>query len=230
MTYVVAIESTTGVWEEPARGEIPAYQRIGRPRKRPPNLPKTKSVAQIAHELPEEAWKGITWREGTKGELRGRFAALMVQPSYKYENGKIDQKPVWLLIEWQEEEQYKFWFSNLGRNTSLRQLVRLANIRCWVEQNYREMKKELGMDHYEGRGWQGWHHHITMTMIAYGFLVLEMLRGKKNFWGTLPQVRNEIQMLLSTRTGICRLCGSRIQDPAILDGYNVLNVVILGKY
>lgn len=180
--YVVGIDSTTGVWEEPVSGEIPPYKGVGRPRKRPPNLPRTKTVAQVARELPADSWKTVTWREGTKGELKSRFAILKVQPSHQHEDGKIDQKMVWLLVEWQEGEQYKFWFSNLDEGVSLRQLVRLAKIRWWVEQNYREMKEELGMDHYEGRGWQGWHHHITMTMIAYGFLVLEMLRGKKNFW------------------------------------------------
>jgi len=70
---------------------------------------------------------------------------------------------VWLLAEWPEGEEHptKFWFSNLGERTTIRQLVRLAKIRWSVEQNYREMKKELGMDHYEGRTWQGWHHHIN---------------------------------------------------------------------
>jgi SRSO17 transposase len=187
--YVVGVDATTGVWERPISGEIPTYQGTGRPRKRPPNLPKTKSVVEMVQDLPADAWQTITWRERTKGKLQSRFTALRVQPSYKYENGKIDQKVVWLLAEWPKGEAcpVKFWFSNLGEDITLKQLVRLAKIRWWVEQNYREMKKELGMDHYEGRTWRGWHHHITMIMIAFGFLVVEMLRGKKNFWVDPPE-------------------------------------------
>jgi SRSO17 transposase len=104
-------------------------------------------------ELPEKTWKVVNWRQGTKGQLKSQFAAIRVQPSYKYENGKIDQKQLWLLAEWPEGETTptKFWFSNLEQEASLQQLVRFAKIRWWIEQNYWEMKKELGMDHFEGQ-------------------------------------------------------------------------------
>ena len=90
----------------------------------------------------------------------------------------------WLLIEWPAEqtEPCKLWFSSLLPQAGLRRLVRLAKIRWRVEQNYQQQKEELGLDHYEGRGFMGWHHHVTINMIAYGFLVLEMLRNKKNYW------------------------------------------------
>lgn len=117
LDYVVGVESGTGVWEEPVSGGIPPYRGIGRPRKRPANLPKTRSVARMAEELPAEAWKTVIWREGTKGELQGRFTARRVQPSHGHEDGKTDQKSVWLLAEWPEGEERptRFWWTGTCR-------------------------------------------------------------------------------------------------------------------
>lgn len=120
--------------------------------------------------------------------MTSRFACLRVQPSHGWTQGKADQPLVWLLVEWPEGEEKptKFWLSNLDESTSLVQLVRLAKIRWWVEQNYQQMKDELGLDHYEGRTWRGWHHHVTLTMIAFCFLVAENFTRKKNFWTWMP--------------------------------------------
>jgi SRSO17 transposase len=89
---------------------------------------------------------------------------------------------VWLLIEWPREAEAptKYWLSNLPEGISLRRLVRWAKLRWRVEQNYQQLKEELGMDHYEGRGWQGWHHHVTLVCLAYAFQLLERQRLKKN--------------------------------------------------
>jgi len=91
---------------------------------------------------------------------------------------------------------------------SLRRLVRLAKCRWKIEQDYQQLKEELGLDHYEGRNWQGWHHHVTLVMMAHAFLTLETQRSKKTSGWTLPRTRREIQYLLCTWTGECCYCGA----------------------
>lgn len=182
LPYVVEIESRTIVFDEPdVRG-----RKKGRPKK---NTKKEKrkilSVKEFAKNLPSWRFKTIRWREGSKGRMVSRFAAIRVQPAHGHSEKDTKLPPrQWLLIEWpaKQEEPSKFWFSSLLPQVGLRRLVRLAKIRWWVEQNYQQQKEELGLDHYEGRGFLGWHHHVTMNMIAYGFLVLETLRNKKNYW------------------------------------------------
>jgi SRSO17 transposase len=159
----------------------------------------------VARLLPEDTWEDITWRAGTKGPMRGRFAAIRVQPAIGYFNGKATEPVGWLLIEWPrpEPEPIKYWFSNLPQTVTLQELVYWAKIRWWIEQNYQQLKDELGLDHFEGRSWAGWHHHVTLTMIAFAFLVLEGFRSKKNYWvdpptrqkGTPTHAHNETWLL-----------------------------------
>jgi SRSO17 transposase len=177
------------------------------------NKPKTVSLKDFAMALLSWKYKTIRWREGSKGGMVSRFAAVRVQPAHGY-NKKDNKLPPrqWLLIEWSTDqaEPCKFWFSNLLPQAGLRRLVRLAKIRWRVEQNYQQQKEELGLDHYEGRGFIGWHHHVTINMIAYGFLVFETLRNKKISGLTLPRIRRMLQKLLATWTGICPTCGRRV--------------------
>jgi len=111
-----------------------------------------------------------------------------VQPSHGHVHGRVTEPIEWLLIEWPEEAPgpTKFWLSNLPEDTALRDLVYWAKIRWWVEQNYQQLKEEIGLDHFEGRSWAGWHHHVTLVMVAFDFLVLEGFRNKKNFWVDPP--------------------------------------------
>ena len=97
--------------------------------------------------------------------------------------GTATQK-LWLLVEWPESEKepIKYFFCDLPETYTLRRLVRLAKCRWKIEQDYQQLKEELGLDHYEGRSWIGWHHHTTLVMMAHAFLTLETLRRKKNFW------------------------------------------------
>ena len=115
--------------------------------------------------------------------IRDRFAAWRVRPAHKLSAGKEPLGACWLVAEWPEgeAEPTKFFFSNLPEATSLRSLVRAAKGRWWVEHSYKEMKDELGLDHFEGRSWRGWQHHVTLVMLAYAFLVLRrrQRRGKK---------------------------------------------------
>jgi SRSO17 transposase len=105
-----------------------------------------------------------------------------VQPAHGHVRDEPELAQLWLLIEWPREAEAptKYWLSNLPEGISLRRLVRWAKLRWRVEQNYQQLKEELGMDHYEGRGWQGWHHHVTLVSLAYAFLLLERQRLKKN--------------------------------------------------
>jgi len=181
LLYLTEVEARTIVFEEPEEKQ----KMRGRPKKA---KRKTVSVQELALSLPTWKYKTIRWREGTKKMLVSRFAAVRVNPAH--EDNKIPMPPrQWLMIEWprHQKEPCKYWFSNLLPQAGLRRLVRLAKIRWRVEQNYQQQKQELGLDHYEGRGYLGWHHHVTMNMVAYGFLLLETLRHKKNFWVDPPE-------------------------------------------
>ncbi len=187
LRYVVGVESTTGVWtRRPRRYRHPAAGR-GRPATRwDYGGQRPRSVLDVAQALPAAAYRRVTWREGSKGKLASRFARVRVWPAHGYWEGKPPEDEQWLLIEWPADaaEPTKYWLATIPRRTSLVQLVRLAKARWRVEQDYQQLKDELGLDHFEGRSWLGWHHHVTMTMVAYGFLVREQLRrragGKKN--------------------------------------------------
>jgi len=171
-----------GVWLEPPQPTLLQPRRMGRPptawhygEQRPLSV---KAVAQQA-----KGWKTIGWREGTQGRLQSRFWAGRVQPSHGFHEGQPPHKEVWLL-EWPESEKepIKYFFCDLPADYSLRRLVRLAKCRWKIEQDYQQLKEELGLDHYEGRSWQAWHHHVTLAMMAHAFLTLETLRSKKNYW------------------------------------------------
>jgi SRSO17 transposase len=137
-----------------------------------------QSAKALAQGLPAAAWQEVAWREGTTAEpLRGRFARLRVRPSHDDRRRSEPWPEVWLMIEWPEgdSEPSKYWLSNLPANTSLNRLVYLAKLRWLIERDYRELKQELGLGHYEGRGWRGFHHHAALCIAAYGFLLKERI-------------------------------------------------------
>ncbi len=181
LSYVVGIQKSTGLWA-PGTGPLPpeAGRRRGRPAKRlrRPEGQAPVSAKELATSLEAEAWREVSWREGTTAEpLRGRFAALRVRPSHRDRLRSEPWPEVWLLIEWPEEEDEptKYWLSNLPETTSLELLVYLAKLRWLIERDYRELKQEVGLGHYEGRGWRGFHHHAALAISAYGFLLKERL-------------------------------------------------------
>ena len=189
LDYGVQVEGGLTAWREDPHPAQPLMQRDGKtPRKRfyAKELPPVRTLREIARELPSQNWQEITWREGTKGPLCSRFARVKVWMANGLIQGKTLAVPSEeLLIEWPEksEEPLKFWLSSLPpEQTPFRDLVRKAKGRFRVEQDYREMKRELGLDHFEGRSWQGWNHHVTLVALAYAFLTLERLGNKKNFW------------------------------------------------
>lgn len=123
----------------------------------------------------------VTWREGTKGKLSGRFAWLRVWPGSGWATGECSgAESVWLLIEEQADGQIKYALSNLPKRTSRIRAVRWWKSRWPVEQGYQQMKEELGLDHHEGRSWRGFHHHACLVMLAFGFLALEREREERD--------------------------------------------------
>ena len=185
LPYCVQVAASVKGWTM-APPPSPSYAGRGRPRRRPPDdeIPASRDVPTLAAALPATVWRTITWRAGTKGPLRSRFAAAAFWPAHGVSSrGPLPTTPVQLLIEWptSTEAPIKYWLASLGDEAlGLRRLVRLAKGRWRIEQDYRELKDELGLDHFEGRSWPGWHHHVTLASMAYAFLVFETLRGKKN--------------------------------------------------
>jgi len=181
MTYVMGVQSTITVWkpgEEPK--PAPPYQGMGRPPKllRRDRKHQPISAKNLALSLPADSWKKVNWRQGVNRKLQSRFAAVQVRPAHR-DYWQAEPHPAeWLLMEWPagESEPTKYWLSTLPANISLKQLVRLAKHRWIIERDYEELKQELGLGHYEGRGWRGFHHHATLCIAAYGFLVAERNR------------------------------------------------------
>jgi SRSO17 transposase len=126
----------------------------------------------------QKRFRTVTWREGSHGPLTSRFWAKRLQTAHGWNHGQAPGKEVWLLVEWpaQEPEPVKYYLCDLPKKRSLRQLVAMARGRWRVEQDYQQMKEELGLDHFEGRSWTGWHHHVTMVMLAHLFLRREQQR------------------------------------------------------
>ncbi len=121
----------------------------------------------------------VTWREGTKGPMAGRFAWLRVWPAHGWATGDCaHEEPLWLLVEEQPDGTLKYAFSNLPTDPTRLRAVRLWRERWKIEQGYQQMKEELGLDHFEGRSWRGFHHHAALVMLAFGFLALEQRRAK----------------------------------------------------
>jgi SRSO17 transposase len=184
LRYVAEVEHTLVAWMQPQRRDAPVRRKSQQGRPRVPkyrDAPVPQSLKTIALALPRSAWRKVTWREGTKGKMSSRFARLRVQPAHGWQEGREELPVVWLLLEWPEEAKAptKYWLSDLPEDTTRRTLVRWAKSRWAVEMNYRELKDHLGLDHFEGRGWAGWHHHVTMVMLAFAFVLSERLRRRK---------------------------------------------------
>lgn len=180
LDYAVAVRETTGVWwgeHQPA--PMPAQSR-GRARTRLKRDAEHRpiSVLELARQLPAKSWRTLSWREGTNDTLRSHFARVRVRAA----SGNRAREEEWLLIEWPltEDKPVHYWLSTLPEKTSFKELVANAMGRWMIERDYQELKSELGLSHYEGRNWRGFHHHATLCIAAYGFLMLERLSGKKN--------------------------------------------------
>jgi SRSO17 transposase len=188
LSYVMAVEPATAVWTEDPFRPLPPPKSRGRPRKHvpPDQRPPPQDLPTVAQQLPASAWQNVAWREGSRGMQRSRFARIKVWAAHGWRSRKpAERVPEWLLIEWPtgEKQPIKYWLAQLPHPTpGLRRLVRIAHARWRIELDYRELKEELGLDHFEGRHWLGWHHHVTLVTLAYAFLRAEQARLKKNDW------------------------------------------------
>jgi SRSO17 transposase len=195
VSYVAGIQPKILVWPSgvgPKRRGKP-LNNTGR-RDEPDLIP----VKQLVRDLPKRAWRTIRWREGSADWLSSRFARVRVRVGHSQLMPELLAQE-WLLIEWPpgEAAPTKYWLSTLPENVGFRQLVDFAKLRWRIERDYQELKQEVGLGHYEGRGWRGFHHHATMCIAAYGFLISER--------ETIPPSRPRSTTLFPT--------------PALPDGY-----------
>ena len=132
------------------------------------------AIEELALQLPREQWQTVCWREGSRGEQPSRFAAVRVQTAERHVHGVPPSQEVWRVMQWPKGEKTptKYALSSLPTTTPLKHLVRLWKLRWRVERDYPEMKNEVGLDHFEGQTWRGFHHHATLCMVAHGFLAL----------------------------------------------------------
>ncbi len=179
LLWAVGILSTQHVY--PVDVEIDAPHALGRPRKYPRGDAATRSAKDTIESLGSKAFRSVTWRHGTKGPLRARFAAVRVRVADAPRQSRGVHPPgaeVWLVCE-QRTNERKYYLSNYPARTSLRQLASLIKARWSCEQAHQQMKEELGLDHFEGRSWHGLHHHTVLTMISFAFLQHLRLRENK---------------------------------------------------
>ena len=192
LTYVMGVTGSVTVWppgREPlppaahsGRGVVPTRLRLGQARHQRP-----QSIKELALELAPSQWQTIEWREGSNITLRSRFARVRVRAAHRDHQRTQRRAEEWLLIEWPEghKEPRKYWLSTLGQDVPLQRMVFEAKMRWRIERDYQDLKQEVGLGQFEGRGWRGFHHHASLSIAAYGFLMEQQLRhpdgaGKKN--------------------------------------------------
>src|SRR4051812_13586790 len=158
LDYAVAVRSTQEV-------RPPQDRR----RARPWRDETAVTVRTLVARLPRSVWRWVRWREGSGADLTGRFAMIRVRVG---PDGAEDEQT--LLVEWPtgDRDPSGYWLVTLPPATPLAEVVATAKVRWWVEQGYRDLKQEVGLGDYEGRGWRGFHHHVTLTFVAYGFLLI----------------------------------------------------------
>jgi SRSO17 transposase len=183
LAYVVQVPGTISAYAEDVAPETVPYTGRGQPSKPRYRQPRA-SVKQLVLAAGEGAARTLTWREGADGApLVSRFVVLRVRPAGRQlrRAARGGQLPLrWLLAEWPagEPEPVKYWLASLPETTPLQRLVGLAKLRWRVEHDYRELKDALGLDHFEGRSFKGWHHHVTLVSVAHAFVTLERLDPK----------------------------------------------------
>jgi len=181
LAYVVEVKAATSAYAPEIVAEQPPWRGSGRrPALRYRAAPA--SLRELALATGGEAACEVIWREGSRGPMAARFLALRCRPAnvgLRRAHG-AELPLAWLLCQWPEDEQEptKYWLANLPAETTLAELVRLAKLRWRIELDYRELKDALGLDHFEGRSFRGWHHHVTLVSLAHGFLTVQRLDPK----------------------------------------------------
>jgi len=178
LPYAMGIGPGASVWA-PGTGPLPPKEWSGKGRP-PQRLRRDEdhrpvAVKALALTLEESDWQAVSWREGVDKTLKSRFARLRVRAAHEDYRLNEPRPEEWLVIEWPEgeDEPTKYWFSTLDDGIAFEKLVDTIKLRWRIERDYQELKQELGLGHYEGRGWRGFHHHATLCIAAYGFLISE---------------------------------------------------------
>ena len=203
LPYVAGVQSTLSVWPP---GTEPLPPRSWSGRGRPPSRVRRDgehapaSAKKVAIGLSEEAWRIVSWREGSNEALSSRFAAVRIRPASRDWKRTTPHSLEWLLIEWPEgeKEPTKYWLSTLPEDTPIDVLVDTAKLRWRIERDYQELKSELGLAHFEGRGWRGFHHHAALCTAAYGFLI----RERAEIPPSAPRQREKPRLSSRTRSRI----------------------------
>ncbi|SJM44956.1 Mobile element protein [Corynebacterium glutamicum] len=178
LDYVVQVKGSTSVHPGDMVFEVPEYSGFGRPKKPGYRTPPVQAEV-LAQSLPTRQYQQVSWRQGSKGTMTSRFAVTRVRPANRniprHPDGSLPE--MWLLIEWPRhaDAPTDYWLSTLPEDTGIEHLVRLGKIRWRIEHDYRELKHGLGLDHFEGRSWLGWHHHTVLVTAAHLFVTQQRL-------------------------------------------------------
>lgn len=200
LPYAVGISSHLTVFPTRPRVIAPEANRRGRPRtrQRMVMLVAPLAVRQFASHLPRSRWRRVTWRNGRQPPRTARFAAARVTPAHDWRHARLAPE-VWLLCEEEAgtKPRVKYYFVHLPAAASLRALVSLAHQRWAIEQQYQELKSELGLDHFEGRSYPGWQHHVVLTAVAHAYIQRERMRPQRGTTLTFPAARAIVQEIFT---------------------------------
>ena len=200
LPYAVGISRHLTVFPGTPAVHVPPSARTGRPRSQLVLVDAARPIAvsAVALTLPKRAWRRVTWRNGANRPWAARFAAVRVTPAHDWRDRRLAPE-VWLLCEQDlgATPRTKYFFVSLPATASVKQLVRLAHQRWAIEQQYQELKTELGFDHFEGRSYPGWQHHVVLTAVAYSFLQRERMRHRSEPGLTFPAIHAIVQEIFT---------------------------------
>jgi SRSO17 transposase len=208
LDYAVGVHHPTLVWRPGTTFEVPPKPSTKGPARRNPRATQGTPIAigTLAKKL---TYRAVTWRAGTRGKQRSRFAAVRIRTAHRHTSGAAPGPEEWLLCEWPAAEPAptKYSLVSLPATTPLRDLVRIVKLRWRVERDYQDLKGEVGLDHFEGRTWLGFHHHAALCAAAHAFLALRRARfPRRPVPWTLPLVRRHLQQVLLCHLPACPLC------------------------
>lgn len=230
LRYVVGVPGNHLIWRPGSNPRVPERtDKVGRPRTQARDASTQPiKISKLVEGIPRTRYKTITWRAGSRGKMSSKFLVFRVRSAERHTKGRPPTEEQWLICEWPESEKSpKFHFSNLPASTSVKELIRTAKLRWRVERDYQEMKGELGLDHFEGRTWRGFHHHATLCAVAHGFLALRRAlfppeqsevdaahgsspsaAGSTDAHWLVPAVRQTGRWPLATASGVALMSGS----------------------
>jgi SRSO17 transposase len=178
LEYVLSVSEEVSVFAPETIFEVPAPRHAGsgRQKTRPRPDREPDQIGELIKRLGPEHFKTVTFRDGPDGKrMRSRFCFLRVRAAHEWDKRSSPRREEWLIVEWAKgkDKPTDYWLSNLPADTKPERLARLARLRWKIEFDYKQLKGELGLDHYEGRSWLGWYHHTALVTAVHGFLTLE---------------------------------------------------------